>query len=254
VNVSGEGIMEPPLKTDRPPGWDKPELTAHFERLWSNTVATFAQKRESHRLCRIDEVMYEISIDWRGASPTAQSVVPLFMFFRAHSSFRGACALGMGGATVEGFAVLRQAVEFAGYAALMHDEPALANLWWDRDQTPDDLKKVRRAFTHGAIKTAIEKADASLSAAYESLYDRLIQFGAHPNEKSISGNLRLERSASQVQLQQVYLQGDGDQLDHWIHTANQVGILVLKIFEKIHVKRFSDLGAGPRIDRLANGL
>jgi hypothetical protein len=50
----------------------------------------------------------------------------------------------------------------------MHDEPALANLWWDRDQTPDDLKKVRRAFTHGAIKTAIEKADASLSALVEA--------------------------------------------------------------------------------------
>jgi hypothetical protein len=249
-----EGVMEPPLKTDRPSGWDNPELTAHFERLWSNTVATFARKRESHRLCRIDEVMYEITIGWSGGPPTAQSIIPLLMYFRAHSSFRAACALGMGGATVEGFAVLRQGVEFAGYAALVHDDPALANVWWDRDQTAADEKKVRRAFTHGAFRAAIKKADAGLSAAYESLYDRLIQFGAHPNEKSISGNLKLEHSASQMQLQQVYLHGDGHQLDHWILTANQVGILILKIFEKIHVKRFSNLGVGPKIDRLADGL
>lgn len=246
--------MEPPLKTNRPPGWDKPELTAHFERLWSNTVATFARKLESHRLCRIDEVIYEITIGWSGNSPTAQSIVPLLMFFRAHSSFRAACALGMGGATVEGIAVLRQGVEFAGYATLVHDDPSLANLWWDRDQTPDDEKKVRRAFTHGTIRAAIEKMDAALSGAYKSLYDRLIQFGAHPNEKSISGNLKLEHSASQTQLLQVYLQGDGHQLDHWIHTANQVGILILKIFEKIHVKQFSDLGVGPKIDQLADSL
>lgn len=31
------------------------------------------------------------------------------------------------------------------------------------------------------------------------------------------------------------------QLDYWLHTASQVGICTLKIFEKVHAKRFADL-------------
>lgn len=81
------------LKPGRPPGWEQPKLTAYFETLWANTVATFAHKNESHRLCRIDDLMFEIASGWKGKSPTAESIVPLMMFFRSHSSFRAAAAL-----------------------------------------------------------------------------------------------------------------------------------------------------------------
>ena len=62
--------------------------------------------------------------------------------------------------------------------------------------------------------------------------------------------MKLDVTDAQTLLQQVYLQGDGHQLDHWILTANQVGVCALKIFEKVHAKRFSHLGVGPKIDAL----
>jgi hypothetical protein len=74
------------LKPGRPPGWEEPKITAYFEAMWANTVATFAKKRESHRLCRIDDLMFDVANGWSGASPTAQSIVPLLMFFRSHSA------------------------------------------------------------------------------------------------------------------------------------------------------------------------
>jgi hypothetical protein len=122
------------LKEGRPPGWDKPQFTTYFETMWANTVATFARKPEAHRLCRIDDLMLEVASGWSGGSPTAQTIVPLLMFFRAHSAFRAACALGMSGAVVEGMANLRQSLEFAGYAAVVHNDLALASIWWDRDR------------------------------------------------------------------------------------------------------------------------
>jgi FAD/FMN-containing dehydrogenase len=225
------GILQP----GRPPGWDQPKLTGFFETLWANTVATFARKTEAHRLCRIDELMFEVASDWKGGSPTAETIVPLLMYFRAHSAFRCACALGMGGATVEAMGALRQVLEFAGYAALIHRSQSLAHVWWDRDQSADAEKNVRRAFTHGAVREAVRATHAQLADIYDELYDRVIQFGAHPNEKSISGSLKLDLQRTETLLLQVYLQGDGAQLDHWIHTANQVGICVLKIFESVHV-------------------
>ena len=160
----------------------------------------------------------------------------------------------MGGAVVEGMAGLRQCLEFAGYASLVNDDKAFAQIWWDRDQNDESEKKVRRAFTHGAVQSAIRKSDARLAKIYDDLYDRVIKFGGHPNEKSVSGSLKLNVQKAETVLVQIYLQGEGSQLDHWIHTANQVGICVLKVFEHIHTPRFADLGMSARIDALAKDL
>jgi FAD/FMN-containing dehydrogenase len=242
------------LKTDRPPGWDKPKMTDYLEALWANTIATFAVKPECTRLFRIDDVMMEVATNWTGGSPTAQTIVPLMLYFRSHSAFRAAAALGLGGAHVEGYATLRQCLEFAGYAALVHGDPSLAEIWWGRDQGEESEKRVRRAFTHGAVRAAIEKSDARLSGIYEALYDRVIQWGAHPNEKSVTGNLKLDLQNDETRLLQVYLHGDSKQLDHWLRTANQVGICALKVFRVVHAARFEALGVVPGYEALSNGL
>ena len=187
--------------------WEKPNITGYFEALWGNAVATFARKQESHWLCRIDDVIFKMGSSWKGGVPTARSIVPLMLYFRSHSAFRGAAALGMGGAHVEGYANLRQCLEFAGYAAQVFDDPALADIWWDRDQDEESEKKVRRTFTHGAVRTAIEKHDAKLAGVYELLYDRIIQFGGHPNEKSVTANLKLDFQKDETVLLQIYLKG-----------------------------------------------
>lgn len=243
-----------PLPTHRPPGWDQPNLTGHLEILWANSVATFANKQEAHRLCRIDDLLFEVASDWRGSSPSVDTIVPLMMFFRAHSAFRSAAALGFGGATVEGLAVLRLCLEYAGYAALIAADPSLSQAWFDRDVDTAGKAAVRKAFTHGAIRAAIEKADPKLSAVYGELYERLIQWGAHPNEKSVTANLQMDKQPQQTLLNQVYLQGDGIALDHWLRTANQIGIAVLKIFAIVHAPRFGALKLEPRIQELSGGL
>jgi hypothetical protein len=55
------------------------------------------------------------------------------------------------------------ALEFAGYAALVHGDHRLAHFWWDRDQSADAEKNVRRAFTHGAVREASDPAPARIS-------------------------------------------------------------------------------------------
>ena len=49
------------LKRPRPDGWSKPKLAMFFEHMWGNTLATFDNKEEAHRLCRIDDLMDEIA-------------------------------------------------------------------------------------------------------------------------------------------------------------------------------------------------
>jgi len=242
------------LKEGRPPGWAKPQLPTFLETMWANTVATFANKSEAHRLCRIDDLMYEIATDWKGVSPSVENMAPLMMFFRAHAAFRAACGLGMGGMTVEGMAVLRLSLEFAGYACYLKIEPQLAMVWWDRDIDAKTLKKVRNEFTGGAVARAVMKVDQRLSEMYKHLYDVTIQYGGHPNEKTITQSLKLDILEEQTVIEQVYLQGNSPVLDHWIRIANQIGICVLKIFEHVHRQRFATLNAKAKIETLSKGL
>ena len=150
--------------------------------------------------------------------------------------------------------VLRLSLEFAGYAALIADDPTLALPWFDRDTDAAAKKRVRDEFHGGRIKAALTRLDPQISAAYSELYERLIQFGAHPNEKSVTSSLTIEKGDGETKLNQVYLQGDGTALDHWLRTASQLGICTLKIFERIHHTRFADLKVSPRIADLAQGL
>jgi predicted ATP-binding protein involved in virulence len=76
---------------------------------------------------------------------------------------------------------------------------------------------------------AVKKVDQRLGEIYEMLYDRTIQFGGHPNEKTVTQSMKLNITPGETRLDQIYLQGDGTILDHWIKTANQIGICVLKI-------------------------
>jgi len=101
---------------------------------------------------------------------------------------------------------------------------------------------------------AVKKLDERLGQIYEDLYDRTIQWGAHPNEKTVTQSLGLKSNPGETVLEQVYLQEDGYVLDSWIRTANQVGICVLKIFEFVHPERFEKLEVHARIDSLAQGL
>ena len=242
------------LKLPRPRGWSVPKLTGFFEHMWGHVIATFAKKQEAHRLCRIDDLMLEITDDWRVPLPTPQTSVPLLMFFRAHAAYRAACALGMAGMTVEGMAVLRLSLEFAAYACFLKENPQLAMVWWDRDVNKKTKQKARDEFPAGEMKRAVKRLNEGLGKNYEDLYDRTIQWGGHPNEKTVTQSLGLKFRPGETVLEQVYLQGDGIPLDHWIRTGSQVGICVLKIFEHVHHERFEKLNVRARIDPLAQGL
>lgn len=242
------------LTDQRPPGWEQPKLTTYLESMWSNTIATFANKQESHRLGRIDDLMFTVGVDWKPESSTVASIVPVMMYYRAHSSFRAACALGMGCSLVEAMGVLRMALEGAGYAALLRQKPELAQVWWDRDCDDASLAAARKAFSHGAVRDAIMSFAPDLPKIYDELYNRTIRFGAHPNQMGITSGLRIKSDADEFELIHLYLHGDGPILDHWIRTANQIGICILKIYSTLYPARFESLQAGPHMERLASGL
>ena len=111
-----------------------------------------------------------------------------------------------------------------------------------RHDSDDHRKAVRKEFTAAKVEKKLQAADPSLSKAYETLYECLIDFGAHPNEKGFSMSSNIRRENGDVHIEAIYLHSDGLPLDLALKTTAQVGIAALRIGQILYPQRFKDLG------------
>jgi hypothetical protein len=85
------------------------------------------------------------------------------------------------------FPVLRTGLEYACYAFLITEDPALAAIWSDRHRDAKSLKASRNAFT-GAVKITAQKLndiqDDSGDWIFEA-YETAIDYGGHPNPRGV---------------------------------------------------------------------
>ena len=141
----------------------------------------------------------------------------------------------------------------AGYARLIADDSTLAESWLKRDDSEDSRKLIRRTFTQVAIRDSIAAKDTNLSEIYQALYERIIDFGAHPNEKAVTMSL-IKDSVQTKSIQFKLLPGDGIALDHSLRSAGQVGICALKVLGTVFSTQFDNEGFSLRTDQAAQGL
>lgn len=134
----------------------------------------------------------------------------------------------------DSFPLQRLCLESAGYARLIAASPQLSEIWLKRDENPQELKT---NFTNRAVSEAISADDARLGKIYQDLYERSIDFGAHPNEKGVLTNV-LKESVGTGTLKFWMLAGDGPPLQHALRTCAQVGICSLKVLNLVFREQF----------------
>jgi hypothetical protein len=239
------------LQRQRPEAWVSRPLFTFIEDCWNNSLATVGNKNiAASRLADIDAIFddFHKALNQKNAS----QIVPAFLFLRCFSAFRGAVMVGLCLPT-DSYALLRSCLENAGYARLICDNNDLAASWLKRDEDETSQRLIRRTFTQAAIRDSIATKDRNLSETYQALYERSIDFGAHPNEKTVTLGIVPESIRTKT-IQFKLLPGEGLALDHSFRTAAQVGVCGLKIFQSIFDSQFDDQGLSVRIDRVAQGL
>jgi len=162
--------------------------------------------------------------------------------------------MSMSGQVVDAYPLIRSCLEYAGYAQLIHQDYDVARTWLNRHADEKSTAKVRNTFTQTNIKDALSRRDQSLCKTYDHLYQRTIDFGAHPNERSVTGALTIRESADQNELEQAYLVGDSLAIDHALKTAAQAGLCTLMMFQWLFKERFELLGIKQEIQELRKGL
>ena len=245
------------LTKERPPGWDKSLLAAFFEEMWSNSIGTYAKLGEARRVQDIDALMNHFVTNTSHVKNKAALTVglPLLLFIRAHSSFRAAASLAMSGAIPEAMAGLRLALETAGYASLVENSEKLSLVWLNRGDSDEAKAECRREFRNADVRDALTARDAVLSGIYQSLYEYLIDGGAHPNEHGFMRNMQVTNmDDGGARILQIYLQDDPDELDRGVRAVGKIGVCILMIMETMHPDVFKILGISERLPRVRQGL
>lgn len=187
-----------------PGNWAQDELTNFIDMANSNVVATFANdKIEYPIVSAIDQIFQEIV----RALLNPQAVVESVILMRSHVAYRATALLAMAGMNPEAFVQARSCLENALYALHMNRNAGLDEVWLRRHDDETSLKRTRNEFTFSNVIKTLEAEDAKNATVARSLYERTIDFGAHPNERAVTANLTIENINGGKKLKQAYLSG-----------------------------------------------
>ena len=241
------------LDKQRPDGWRNASLFSFVEDSWSNALATFhAMPEHVGRLELIDSMFAQFS---RNGLTNPGNYFAALLFIRAHTAYRVAAGLALA-TPVESYSVIRSSLEYAGYALLCHKKADLSEVWLRRDESPENLAKVRREFTQARVRGAIKSLDHKVADRYRYLYDEAISWGAHPNEKALTTSLRIVDDAVEKarNLQVIMLPHGGNIHKLALQRCAQIGLCVLEIFALIYPERFQLLRIKEKFRDATRGL
>lgn len=235
-----------------PSGWADDPLTRYIDDAYKNRWASFANKLSASRLLvRIDRCFTTVLSNWANPEPP----IAALLAYRSHAAFRGSCEHALAGQVTEVWPTLRASLEFAAYCLHLAKNPDLIETWLRRhDDDASFMEAVLKSFTAAKIKATIRKLDPQTESAYSELYQRAIDFGAHPNERAITSTLSVIKREGKVEFNQSYLVGDGLALEHGLKSVAQAGVCALNLILMAYPSRFAEVGMANEPVELRTGL
>lgn len=235
-----------------PNNWGEDSITRFVDDAKHNIKATFANLQpEFRKSIEINDLYSRFSENL--INP--QTILPSFFFLRAHSSCLGGIRLSASGQIPEAYMVFRGCLENSLYGYYIHTSPDMGELWLKRHQSEEALKKMKNSFHIRTLLELLKNDDEQVGSVAIKLYERTIDYGAHPNNYSIFTNTQMKEEGTQKDFKVNYLSG-GDSVAFGLcfKTNAQIGVCSLKIFQKVFKARFDLLGISADIEKVSQGL
>jgi hypothetical protein len=249
--VADSASKEDVIERNPPPGWGDDELSKFLDNARGNQWATFNEKKEAvGKLVRIDAQFVKVSKDWLNPD----SEICAYLLLRCHSAFRTASGLAMSGQAAEAYVQSRAMLENAAYAVHIYRAPAFAEIWLNRHEDAASMRAQKEAFKHGNVLASVIAANKHAGERFAKLYQDTIDFGAHPNERSITSNMQVIETDDRRNMVSIMQHGDSKQLDYALKTVAQCGLNSLEMLQSVFNARFELLGINAEMIRLRKGL
>ena len=230
-----------------PVEWGKDEVSAFLISAEENGIARFANRHdEFHRLIDIDAIFRSVT----QILDNSKEWFEAFFFLRSHSAYLATIRLLVAGQVTESYATARQSIEFALYGYYLFRHKNLQEIWLSRTENKESRQKVRDTFKTNQMFAQLNSDDPVYGKAAKALYERTIDYGAHPNEQSVTTTMRLIRDENTRIMQGIYLHGDDIQTQVAAITAAQVGVTSLNIFRNVFRHRYDIAGITETLDKM----
>lgn len=228
-----------------PASWADDDLTEYFDQAFNNVVATFVRDKTEFPLVNAIDSIFKKAVSALVHPPV---IVESALLMRSSVAYRATSLLAMAGMNPEAFVQARSCLEYALYALHINRNSGLDETWLRRHDDEGSLKTTRTAFSFAKVIKTLEDEDPRNAQVARKLYERAIDFGAHPNEMAITANLTLEGDKENRTLIQTFLGGGTIQQRHSLKTTAQVGLCALYTFRRIFCERFDTVGLTERMD------
>lgn len=240
------------MKNNQIPTWTKPsKLTSFIIAAEQNSRTASNQfKNDFDKLVSVDEVLNKAAIN---LDNTIDWFVGFFLI-RSHAAWRGAVRLATSGELPESYVVFRACLENALYGFYLYKNPTSSKTWLSRHDSDEAKKKTRNEFTYANVLNELKNYDDKLSGITSELYERTIDYGGHPNPNALLTNSKQEVGDDKVVFDIMYMNANPDAMKLALKTSAQVGVAVLKIFQKVFPHRFDILNITTLIKQVEQGL
>ena len=120
--------------------------------------------------------------------------IAMTLALNAYMLLLGGVRVAMTGHVTATFPVLRTALESACYGYLIAKQPSLSSVWSNRHTDAAARKSCRKAFGSAVTEVAkrVERDQPGGGLWIADAYDVSIDFGAHPNVKSVFGHVMVQ--------------------------------------------------------------
>jgi hypothetical protein len=235
----------------KPATFGEDPLSHSIDTAMNNILATYCHKGEWYRrLVQLDEGFH---IAFRNLSDLEDMLFGLLLG-RAHCAFRGASMMTMSGHTVEAYMLLRGCIEAALYGLHIEASPRYADIWLHRHDNEKSEAACRTNFSYGAVKRTLKIKSEQHYNLMSKLYETTIDLGGHPNERSVTGNLKLSKDGNKEIFHLQYIVGDSVQMDHALKTTAQVGACALRTLQFARPQYFEQYGVDAIIGEATKGI
>ncbi len=228
--------------------WGESHLTRFLEDAHKNILITYVKQRGYFEMLDdIGDLFEKANVCLTYSDSNLSGLVVLSLFGRACGNFFAAVRLAASGQLTESYAQLRVCIENALYASYISSKPTLAKVWGDRHQSEQKRKKCRNSFKISSMIENLQSQSPALAKRAKKDYNTCIDFGAHPNERSVIPNIQMEKNGP-VKLH--LLNTEPGFFGACLLAVVSMGLLVVEIFEKVYPDKFKEINSQQRVQTI----
>lgn len=228
-------------------GWGKDILTNAIEDTFCNIGVSFIKLKPYFELSiKAGEIFKDAAILL--SHKTFDGLISTSLFSRANGCFLGAVRLSFSSQITETWALLRVCLENSLYAFYIAANPEAAKVWAERHNSEAHKKNCRNIFATGNMLKALKAKSLSIAKEARDCQNDTIDWGAHPNERSLFSNLELKKDGSGYNLN--IFKPDEAFMRHSICAVLSTVSLVFKIFALIYPEEFKQPNLVVKINNL----